>query len=113
MAKRIYLAEWALPITAPPLKDAAVVVEDDRIAFVGRRADVEGQAALGDVQRLDFGRAALLPGFVNTHSHLELTLMRGFLEDLAFRDWIIKLTTTKYERLTADAECGPDFASVR
>jgi cytosine/adenosine deaminase-related metal-dependent hydrolase len=102
MAKQLYLAEWVLPITSAPLRHAAVMVEDDRIAFVGPRVDVETQAAFADVERRDFGRAALLPGFVNTHSHLELTLMRGFLEDLAFRDWIIKLTTTKYERLTAD-----------
>lgn len=102
MAKQVYLAEWVLPITAPPLADAAVVVEDDRLIFVGPRAAIETHAAFKDVERRDFGRAALLPGLVNTHAHLELTLMRGFLEDLAFRDWIIKLTTTKYERLTAD-----------
>ena len=102
MAKQVYLAEWVLPITAAPLCDAAVVVEDDRIVFVGPRAEVERQAAFADAERCDFGHAALLPGFVNTHSHLELTLMRGFLEDLAFRYWIVKLTTTKYERLTAE-----------
>src|SRR2546423_14616805 len=102
MAKQLYFAEWVLPIPSAPLRDAAVVVEDGHIAFVGPRADVERHAAFAGVERRDFGRAALLPGFVNTHSHLELTLMRGFLEDLAFRDWIVKLTRTRREQLTSD-----------
>src|SRR5436853_7820198 len=85
MAKRIYMAEWVLPVTSPPMRDAAVVIENDRIVFVGSRSTVESRTEFNDVERMDFGRAAILPGFINTHSHLELTLMRGFLEDLAFR----------------------------
>jgi cytosine/adenosine deaminase-related metal-dependent hydrolase len=102
MAKRIYFAEWVLPITSPTIRDGAVVIEDDRVSFVGPRREVELRAEFSRIERREFGRAALLPGFINTHSHLELTLMRGFLEDLGFRDWILKLTTTKYERLTPD-----------
>lgn len=102
MTKRIYTAEWALPITSPPVRDAAVAVEDDRIVFVGERAAASSNAEFQEAEKIDFGRAAILPGFINTHSHLELTSMRGFLEDLGFREWIQKLTAAKYERLSLD-----------
>lgn len=97
-----YTAEWVLPVSAPPIKDGAVAIKDDRILFVGSQTELAHNSELAHAARTNFGRAAILPGLVNLHGHLELTLMRGFLEDLAFRDWITKLTRTKYERLAVD-----------
>lgn len=102
MTKRVHRAEWILPISSPPIRNGAVVTENDQIIFVGTAVEANSRSEFSGAEDLNFGQAAILPGFVNTHSHLELTVMRGFLEDLPFRDWIIKLTRTKYERLTVD-----------
>lgn len=102
MTQKAYQAEWLLPITAPPILNGIVVVDDSRIAFVGSEEEFQQQAQFQQIEVENFGRAAILPGFVNAHAHLELTLMRGFLEDLPFREWIVKLTRTKYEQLTPE-----------
>lgn len=78
-----------LPISAPPFENGTVAVAQGRIAYVGVRGDAPRG---GDV---DLGDALLLPGLVNTHSHLELTAMRGFLEDLDFAQWIQRLNGVK------------------
>lgn len=100
MTKIIFTAEWILPITSPPVPDGAVVIEGDRIISVGTKADILSRDEFRDAEHTDFGRVVILPGLVNTHSHMELTLMRGFLEDLSFRDWITRLSQTKNERLS-------------
>src|SRR5262249_50713259 len=100
MRCRAYSAEWILPMTSPAVHKGVVLVEDDRIRFAGKESDAPGDFESCEV--VDFGLAAILPGFVNVHTHLELTVMRGYLEDLAFRDWIVKLTHAKYELLTAE-----------
>ncbi|MBI3653100.1 MAG: amidohydrolase family protein [Acidobacteria bacterium] len=102
MAITIYQAAWVLPITAPPIPQGALAIADDKIIFVGAQAEAATQPRLQHAEVIHLNGAALLPGFINTHTHLELNFFRGFLEDLAFREWILKLTTTKYERLTND-----------
>jgi cytosine/adenosine deaminase-related metal-dependent hydrolase len=91
-----YHARWVLPVTAAPIENGTVAVDDGRIAYVGAR----GGAPVGDDREL--GNAALLPGLVNAHTHLELTAMRGTLEDLEFHDWIARLRASRNEVLTPE-----------
>lgn len=64
-------ARWALPVEAPPLADAALLIgPDGRIATVGPRGVVRATA---DCRVMDLGDAILVPGLVNVHTHLELT----------------------------------------
>lgn len=99
---KIYCARWVLPITAEPIRDGAVAVEGTRVAGVGTRAEVSLRFPSAEV--LELGEAALLPGLVNCHTHLELTAMRGFLEpeEGDFFAWLRKVTVSRNERMTAD-----------
>jgi 5-methylthioadenosine/S-adenosylhomocysteine deaminase len=82
-------ARWVLPVAAPPIADGTVITEGDRIAWVGARA----QAPAGpDDRDDDLGDAVMTPGLVNAHTHLDLTVLRGFLSDLPFFDWVRTLT---------------------
>jgi 5-methylthioadenosine/S-adenosylhomocysteine deaminase len=99
---KIYSAQWVLPVSSRAVEEGAVAVEATRIAGVGPRAEIE--ARFPEAACEDFGEAAILPGFVNCHSHLELTAMRGFLEDVEgnFFAWLVKLTRARNERMTPD-----------
>ena len=98
----IYCARWVVPVTAPAFTDGAVAVDDARIVAVGARAEVCAQFPAAQVT--DFGAAAIMPGLVNCHSHLELTVMRGYLEaeEADFFAWLRKLTLARMFRMTAD-----------
>ena len=99
---KIYSARWVLPITSEPIRDGAVAVEGTLIAGLGTRAEVSERFPAAVVEEL--GEAVVLPGFVNCHTHLELTAMRGFLEpeEGDFFAWLRKLTASRNERMTAE-----------
>ena len=97
---KILLAEYVLPISADPIRDGGVVIDAGRIVDVGTREVLLETFPSATTE--NFGEAVILPGFVNCHSHLEITAMRGFLDSVEhdFFSWLIKLTVTRGEKLT-------------
>ena len=70
-----YQAAWVLPIAAAPICRGSVVVDHGRIQSVS--SSDEQRSSSRDVETIDLGNVAVLPGLVNAHTHLELSWMRG------------------------------------
>ncbi|TMK72539.1 MAG: hypothetical protein E6G50_03745 [Actinobacteria bacterium] len=82
-------ADWVLPVEGPPIEHGAVAIEDGRIAAVGTVGE------LGEGTRYE--DAAIVPGFVNAHSHLEYAVYAGFGDALTdFAEWIRLHTERKW-----------------
>lgn len=62
-------ARWVLPVGRPPIAGGYVSVDAGRVVACGERPSATPVEDLGDV--------ALLPGFVNAHTHLELSWLAG------------------------------------
>lgn len=65
------------------LRDVDVLIEGSRIAEIGR-----GLAKRDEV--IDCSGKALLPGLVNAHTHLAMTLFRGYADDMLLQEWLSK-----------------------
>lgn len=77
---RILSADWVLPVEGEPIERGAIAIEGGRIAAVGTAAE------LGEGER--FPEAAIVPGLVNAHTHLEYAVYAGFGDGLSFGPWI-------------------------
>lgn len=114
-----FRAEWVLPITAPPIPNGWIDVEDGYvIALGGGEAGAETSRETteaprsGDrgedagspasslqpspratvVDEVDLGRVAVMPGLVNAHTHIELSWMWGRVPpNESFVDWVSQL----------------------
>lgn len=62
-------------------RDAAVEFSAGRIRWVGPLAEARSRPA---DRRMAGGGALCLPGFVNTHNHTPLMIVRGMVEDIGF-----------------------------
>ncbi len=70
------------------LHEGSVAVKGDAIVAVGPRTEVEKR--YNAVQMIDARGRLVLPGFVNGHTHVPMTLFRGLHDDVTLHDWLYK-----------------------
>ena len=85
---KLYTATSVWPVDQPPIADGCVAVENDRILFVGPYADCPFD--ISNFEKTDLGNAAIIPGLVNAHTHLEFSHLTKPLghAGIAFTDWV-------------------------
>jgi aminodeoxyfutalosine deaminase len=89
-----YRAEWLLPISQPPIRDAWLRTDSGRIVAFGHSRP--GDFTADD--EIDLGGVAVLPGLVNAHTHLELSWMRGRIPEAGdFSAWLRRIIELKNE----------------
>ena len=69
-------------------EDGSVAVRGDSIVAVGPTAEIEGRYK--SPQSIDAHGGLILPGFVNGHTHVPMTLFRGLHDDVTLNDWLYK-----------------------
>jgi len=69
-------------------QDGSVAIKGDAIVGVGPRAEIEAQYK--SAQTLDARGRLVLPGFINGHTHVPMTLFRGLHDDVTLNDWLYK-----------------------
>ena len=70
------------------IENGAVRIIDGKIAAIGTRAEVarSGRAK----QTIDATGKVVIPGLINTHTHVPMSLFRGIADDLDLQEWLTK-----------------------
>ena len=94
MEKLLLTADVVVPVSSEPIRNGAVVVDQGHIVDIGTLGEIE--SAYPDLRRIRKPNSIILPGFINAHTHLELSWTRGKIQGFKdFTGWLERLITLK------------------
>ena len=70
------------------IEDAAIAVKGDAILAIGPGAEIKSRYSAPHT--VDARGKLILPGFINGHTHVPMTLFRGLHDDVPLNDWLYK-----------------------
>ncbi|HEY9791119.1 MAG TPA: amidohydrolase family protein [Candidatus Obscuribacterales bacterium] len=91
-ATRLLTARWVLPISAAPVENGGIEIAGDHIVAIHsaeqlkHRLDQLGDSPIAKVE--DFGKAIIVPGLINLHTHVEWTGQELVDTQLPLFEWI-------------------------
>jgi aminodeoxyfutalosine deaminase len=103
----IFAAGLILPVSAPEIRDGAILVRDGRIAAVGTLEEVGRDNPDADVRF--FPRYTIIPGAVNAHAHLGFR-RKDAPEGGTFSGWLARLIERLPEKEAWTAEAARNSA---
>ncbi len=90
-----FQADWVYPVSTDPVKNGIVITDHDGTIREVMSAD---SSHVGDIQKL---HGTIIPGFINTHCHLELSHMKGLLDTgtglISFINDVVRKRNTPHE----------------
>lgn len=83
---------------------ADVLIENDRIVQVGEVGNVD--------EVIDASGCAVIPGLINAHTHISMTLMRGIADDLNLTEFLEKTFAVDAKRTADDVRIGSELGAL-
>lgn len=100
MADLIIRGGSVLTMNGAVIEGGVVVIEGGLIKFVGRRTDEKADKII------DAKGCLVMPGLINAHTHLAMTLFRGYADDLAYDKWLQKIQKVEMKLTPEDVRKG-------
>ena len=104
MSYRFITADWIYPVASPRIKEGVVILNGDQIVEITTRDKISATPC-------ETYKGIIIPAFINTHCHLELSHMKGKFDTgtglIAFIDQVVKFRDVdqdEIDRAIADAD---------
>ncbi len=68
------------------MEDGMIVIQSDKIIAIGNREDIKDNFIAKET--IDAKGMIVIPGLINAHTHVPMTLFRGLADDLELDDWL-------------------------
>jgi 5-methylthioadenosine/S-adenosylhomocysteine deaminase len=82
------------------LNEGVVVVDNGLITFVGKDKNEKADKII------DATGCAVMPGLINAHTHLSMTLFRGYADGLPYGEWMKKIQQAETKLSPVDIRAG-------
>jgi len=93
------------------IEDGVLGIRGQKIAWVGTRPELPEN--IETRESLEMPGKVVMPGLINTHGHIAMTLFRGFVHDVALEGWLAKIWKVESQIVSEEnVKAGVELALV-
>jgi len=111
---RLYSADWVLPVTAEPIKNGAVAIDDSGVIIdAGSVDELVKKHEISKENIKYYKNSVIMPSLINAHTHLYYSAFKKFMPETgSYIEWLEALVSLKEkmdreyiaEKITTEAE---------